>query len=416
MKRFLSLVLCLAMILTGCRFGATSSSNNTGEESLPTAEAVQSHSNVPVRTLEELQPDSLITPAFSGLSDEALLSYMEDDIYNRLLNELDTDHYYIQDVSAIYVSKEYLEETAYNSQSNIFFGYTLAELDDFFGDTKYVFTVGEDGTTTVVPIECIADEGFTDQVLLNLAIGTGVILVCVVICVVSEGAGAPAAAAIFAASAKTGAICALSGGLISGVASGAVKGYQTGDFKEALKAAAVSGSEGYKWGAITGAVAGGASEAIALHGATANGLSMNEVAAIQKESRYPLEVIREFHSVDEYAVFKNANLTPFSINGKTALIRTDINPFQTDEFGVSNLDKMLKGRAPISANGETFELHHIGQSNDGILAILTTSEHDNVALHGFKAISEIDRVEFGKTVRPEFWKTMGRLLQDLYGL
>ena len=416
MKRILCGIMCVVLLLTGC---APKESIGSKSDSTPLATAAESKPEYsafkPIHSLEELQPKYAVTPAFSGLNDEELLSYMEDDIYYRLLSEIDTDQYYIQTVDAIYVSREYLEETAYNSQANIFFGYTLAELDSFFADTKYVFTVGEDGQTTVVPIESIADEGFTDQVLLNLAIGTGVILVCVVICVASEGAGAPAAAAIFAASAKTGAIAALSGGLIAGVTSGAVKAYQTGDIKEALKAAAVSGSEGYKWGAITGALAGGASEAIALHGATVNGLTMNEAALIQKQSHYPLEVISKFHSVEEYQVFSTANLQPFSINGKTALIRTDINPFQADEFGVTNLDKMLKGRAPISSTGETFELHHVGQSNDGILAILTTSEHDNAALHGFKMISEIDRVAFSKT-RSEFWKTMGKLLQDLYGM
>lgn len=415
MKRMICVIMCAVVLLTGCAPKVSTETNQQNTLVPTTAATADNSAFVPVHTLEELQPKYAVTPAFSGLNDEELLSYLEDDIYYRLLNEIDANQYYIQTVDAIYVSREYLEETAYNSQSNIFFGYTLAELDSFFGDTKYVFTVGEDGQTTVVPIESVADEGFTDKALLNLAIGTGVILVCVVICVASEGAGAPAAAAIFAASAKTGAIAALSGGLIAGVTSGAVKAYQTGDFNEALKAAAVSGSEGYKWGAITGALAGGASETIALHGATANGLTMNEAALIQKQSHYPLEVIREFHSVQEYEVFNTANLQPFSINGKTALIRTDINPFQTDEFGVSNLEKMLKGRAPISSTGETFELHHIGQSNDGILAILTTSEHDNPALHGFKMVSEIDRVDFSKT-RSEFWKTMGRLLQDLYGM
>ncbi len=73
------------------------------------------------------------TPAFTGLDDEALLSYMEDDIYYQLLQEIDTDQYYIQSVDAVYVSKEYLQERAYNSQSNVFFGYTLAEADHFIG-------------------------------------------------------------------------------------------------------------------------------------------------------------------------------------------------------------------------------------------------------------------------------------------
>ena len=418
MKRFLSLILCLALLLTGCNVKNTAASNEKEEPSAQTTEAATVHSAVPVHTLEELQPKYLVTPSFSGLNDETLLSYLEDDVYNQLLQELDSEEYVIQSVSAVYLSKEYLEETAYNSQANVFFGYSLAALDEFFGDTKYVFTVGEDGQTTVVPVEFAADEGFTDEMLLNLAIGTGVILVCVVICVASEGAGAPAAAAIFAASAKTGAICALSGGLIAGVSSGIVKGYQTQDFNEALKAAAISGSEGYKWGAIAGAVSGGASEAIALHGATAGGLSMNEVAAIQKESGYPLQIIREFHSYDEYAVFKSANLQPFSINGRTMLIKTDIDPFLQDEFGVTNLDRMLSGKPPITAENVSIDLHHIGQENDGVLAMLTKSDHQRFykILHNkITDPSTIDRIAFDKE-RPLIWKTMGRLFQDMYGI
>lgn len=420
MRRFLCLILCcIVLIMTGCEKGPAPSSSEI--ESAPSTDVNSDNPvkrAVPVHTLEELQPKYLTTPSFTGLDDEELLSYMEDDIYYRLLQEIDTDQYYIQSVDAIYVSKEYLQETAYNSQSNVFFGYTLAELDDFFGDTKYAFTVGADGQTTVVPIISVADEGFTDEMLINLAIGTGVILVCVVICVVSDGAGAPAAAAIFAASAKTGAIAALSGGLIAGVTSGALKAYQTGDFNEALKAAAVCGSEGYKWGAITGAVAGGASEAIALHGATAGGLSMNDVARIQKESGYPLKLIKEFNSYEEYSIFKQANLKPFSINGRRILIDPNIDPFQIDEYGVSNLDRMLKGKPPVINDGKTIiELHHIGQKNDGVLAMLTESDHEkfySILHYKDLDISDIDRIAFNKE-RPKIWKTMGKLFSEMYG-
>lgn len=418
MKRIIAIILSIAILLTGCSIETMApSESNDKSDVTNAAQSTQNGRFVPAHTLEELQPKYLVTPAFSGMSDPSLLSYMEDDIYYRLLAELDTDKYYIQDINAVYVSKEYLEESAYNSQANVYFGYTLAELDNFFGDTKYAFTVGEDGQTTVVPIQNIADEGFTDEMLLNLAIGTGVILVCVVICVVSDGAGAPAAAAIFAASAKTGAICALSGGLIAGVTSGALKGYQTGDFNEALKAAAVSGSEGYKWGAIGGAVSGGASEAIALHGATANGLTMNQVAQIQKESRYPLQIIKQFHSVEEYNVFKNAGLTPFSINGRTILINPDIDLYTVDSFGKTNLERMLAGRPPITSTGEAIDLHHIGQNNDGVLAMLTKSDHQKFykILHpnGNSVPSGIDRAGFD-VERPQIWKTFGNLLKEMY--
>lgn len=70
--------------------------------------------------------------------------------------------------------------------------------------------------------------------------------------------------------------------MFSGVSAGVVKGIETGDLNESMKAAALAGSEGFKWGAISGTIAGGAGEAIALKGATLNGLTMNEAALIQK--------------------------------------------------------------------------------------------------------------------------------------
>ena len=44
-----------------------------------------------------------------------------------------------------------------------------------------------------------------------------------------------------------------------------VKGIETRNFDSAMKAAALAGSEGFKWGAISGAVVGGASKAILLN-------------------------------------------------------------------------------------------------------------------------------------------------------
>ena len=62
---------------------------------------------------------------FSGLSDPALLRYVEDCVYATLVEKLDSDSFFVENVSAIYISKEYLDELAYNSQANIYFGYTL---------------------------------------------------------------------------------------------------------------------------------------------------------------------------------------------------------------------------------------------------------------------------------------------------
>lgn len=61
--------------------------------------------------------------------------------------------------------------------------------------------------------------------------------------------------------------------------------------------------------------------------------------------------------------------------------------------------------APFDLTGNRYELHHIGQENDGTLAILTSTEHHDASLYGYKKSSEIDREAFEKT-RKEFWKAM----------
>jgi len=187
----------------------------------------------------------------------------------------------------------------------------------------------------------------------------------------------------------------LSGSAISGVTSAVVKGYQTGDFSEALKAGALGASEGYKWGAVSGVLSGGAGEAWGLYSATGKGLSMNDVALIQKESGYPFSVIKQFHTMDEYTVFKQAGLKAEMVGGKLSLVRSDIDLYNVvDEYGRNNFTRMSKGLNPIDSSGKTFQWHHIGQENDATLALLTAAEHDAGALHGFKVVSEIDRAAF----------------------
>lgn len=88
--------------------------------------------------------------------------------------------------------------------------------------------------------------------------------------VVSGGLGAAPVSMVFAASAKTGATMALSAGAFSSIFSGTLTAITTGDVDEALKAAALGGSESFKWAAIAGALIGGASEASALYAASSS--------------------------------------------------------------------------------------------------------------------------------------------------
>lgn len=396
MKRLIALIL-VCTLLTGC----TPQTNSDGIQEETTAPATSQPESSYSFTEEE-------PPEFSDLNDVNLLPYLEDSIYSELVTTLNSEDYFVENVNAIYISKEYLEEVAYNSQENIYFGYTLSELDSYFQGTRYVFTLGDDGQTVVTEFQKYDDT--YDQILKNVAIGTGVILVCVTVSIVTYGAGAPAVSMIFAASAKTGTIMALSSGVFSGVSAGVVKGIETGDLNESMKAAALAGSEGFKWGAISGTIAGGSGEAIALKGATLNGLTMNEAALIQRESKLPLEFIKNFHSMDEYTVLKNAGLTLSKVNGRMALIQNIDWDFIGDiEDGRTNAQRVIDGLAPLDQSGKPYELHHIGQMSDSPLAILTNLQHKSnySVLHANtgSTASNIDRNLFAKQ-RQDFWKAL----------
>lgn len=396
MKRLIALILACAL-LTGC----APQTNSDGSQEETTTPATSQPESAYSFTEEE-------PPEFSDLNDVNLLPYLEDSIYSELVTALNSEDYFVENVNAIYISKEYLEEVAYNSQENIYFGYTLSELDSYFQGTRYVFTLGDDGQTVVTEFQKYDDT--YDQILKNVAIGTGVILVCVTVSIVTYGAGAPAVSMIFAASAKTGTIMALSSGVFSGVSAGVVKGIETGNLNESMKAAALAGSEGFKWGAISGTIAGGAGEAIALKGATLNGLTMNEAALIQRESKLPLEFIKNFHSMDEYTVLKNAGLTLSKVNGRMALTQNIDWDFIGDiEDGRTNAQRVIDGLAPLDQSGKPYELHHIGQMSDSPLAILTNLQHksNHSVLHANtgSTASNIDRNLFAKQ-RQDFWKAL----------
>lgn len=417
MKKILAILLSGAMLLTGCSLKDAVDPSSESAEATTTTTAQTSQTtaaDTPIVSVDTTSEEYIESLGFTSLSDPSLMRYVEDSVYSDLVNRLDSDEYFVENVETVYISKEYIDELAYNSQENIYFGYKLSELDQAFEGTKYVFTLGDDGQTTVKEFEEYVD--FFGQVIRNVAIGTGVILICVTVSVVSAGVGAPAVSMIFAASAKTATTFAVSSGVISGVTEGVIEGFETHDFGKALQAAAIGGSEGYKIGAIIGAVTGGAGEAIALKGATLNGLTMNEAAMIQKESKYPLDVIKQFKSMEEYNVYKNAGLTTQMIDGKIALMQNiDLNYKSTlpDGREVSNLQRMVEGYAPLDpATGKAYQLHHIGQKANGTLAVLTEAQHqgNSAILNIAGKESEIDRNAF-EAIRKAFWKDAGKLYQ-----
>ncbi len=251
-------------------------------------------------------------PNFKGMNDPALLQYTEDQVYSQLSFNLDSEDYIIENVKAVYVSQEYLDELAFNSQANIFFGYTLAELEEEFKNTGFVFALGDTGTTVVKPFSDYDDT--YERIIRNVAIGTGVILVCVTVSTVTLGMGLATTSIVFAAAAKTGATAALSGAVLGGTAAGIIKGYETGDIQEALKSAALTGSESFKWGAIAGSIAGGLQKLRTIHNLTKNlaGSTYYEKGTIQIPDDVPKWRQAELRCLNENGGYEQLSY----LNGK----------------------------------------------------------------------------------------------------
>lgn len=341
---------------------------------------------------------------YASLDDPELVESLEEGVYESLVSELDSDEFLVEEVEAIYVSQEYIEELNYNSLGNVFFGHSLEDVIDHFGDTPYVFTA-QNGQTVVR--EFVSYDDTWDEVARNVAMGTGVIVVLATVTVVAPAVGAPQAiTAIFTFATKGAIVGAAIEAPVSGAVAGITTGLETGDADEAIRSATLAASEGYKTGAIIGAATGALAEASFLRSATKSGLTMSEAATVQMESRYPLAVIRDMRNIDEYTVYKNAGLKPCTVKtpqGTRTVLARDLDlKRKIDADGHTNLWLMEQGYAPRDADGYPYELHHVGQKNDGALAILTRKEHDSEGLH-FQQESEITRRTF-KTERRNIYK------------
>lgn len=265
MKRFIAIILASALVLSGCARQTTSTPSSTSPSTIentvkvPTSKTSESEIDEPNSTAipKAEGPNVTVAPAnipeFNDLGDPKLLQYVQDSVYAGLVEQFSSEDYMIENVSAIYYSKEYLEELDYNSKANIFFGYTLKELDEQFQGSRYVFTLSDEGETTVQPFEDYDDT--YDQVIKNVAIGTGVILVCVTVSVVSGGGVYPVVKRIvkeiiFAVKKEPGTAVAIYSGVHKVVTVGTNTNMQTEEFDQAVKAAALSLSKIFMEAAI----------------------------------------------------------------------------------------------------------------------------------------------------------------------
>lgn len=241
-KRIVSLVLCLTFLISG--------------NEVLVCNAEQPNTNIVLELPAEFQD-------LRALNNDTLLEYVEDAVYCELVDTLDPEEFYVEEVTTRFVSKEYLEELAFNSQKNVFFGYTLLELKQQFDGKPYVFTLGDDGQTTVIEAREITDDTYAEAVK-NVAIGAGVIIVCASVALITKNPAAAATAGktvklIFTVSSKgaqAGSLIALQSGAIGGGMAAVVEAIHTGDWEEIKREGILGASEGFKFGAIAGTVAG----------------------------------------------------------------------------------------------------------------------------------------------------------------
>lgn len=225
---------------------------------------------------------------------------IEDAVYNQLSGNLGSN--YMIDVQVFYESKEAIDEGLYNSKESEYFGFLLSEVDAEFEGTPYVFTMDDNGETIVK--ELIPYDKTWEKILENVAIGTGVILICVTVSSLTTVA-APAVHLVFAYAAKTAVQYGVIGAGMNGIQSAVMTFVETGDIELSLKNAALGASEGYKWGAIGGAIKGGTAKAINLAGLKrATHMSMNDIARIQESGLFSDATIKQMHSMEEFRVYK----------------------------------------------------------------------------------------------------------------
>lgn len=135
---------------------------------------------------------------------------------------------------------------------------------------------------------------------------------------------------------------------------------------------------------------------------------------IKKETGWPDSILDNIRSEDEAQIYREANLSVESVEGKDCLIRTDIDYEQVVD-GETNLERMKRGKAPMTKDEQLVELHHIGQKPGSPFAELTTIEHrgpgNDMILHDKTRESEIDRYAF-RNERETYWKNRAAIIEN----
>lgn len=103
---------------------------------------------------------------------------------------------------------------------------------------------------------------------------------------------------------------------------------------------------------------------------------------VRDETGWPDEIIDYIEDMEQYEVYKNADLHYAVVNGRPCLVK-DIHPDYVDsKKEISNKDWMKKGHAPYDyKTGQKIELHHMRQEHNAPFVELTVEEHKASVLH-----------------------------------
>ena len=144
----------------------------------------------------------------------------------------------------------------------------------------------------------------------------------------------------------------------------------------------------------------------------------NQFKCDQTLSEFLKEVFPDI-SPEELEIYENAGLNVETVGGRVCLPQPEIDLDYKDANGMTNLERMENGLAPINPeDGLPYELHHVGQDNDGPLAELTHSQHmsseTNKTLHPIRSGSDVDHGYSWRDVREEHWKARAEQLKKQY--
>lgn len=107
------------------------------------------------------------------------------------------------------------------------------------------------------------------------------------------------------------------------------------------------------------------------------GLSEEDKIKIKEETNWSDEIIDCIDNMDQYEIYKKADLHEVEIDGRKCLVKNIDMDYVDPKTGMTNRERLELGRPPIdSKTGEKIELHHMGQEYDAPFAELCeNSEH-----------------------------------------